>query len=152
MSWRLCVDGKKSTGGQNSAEFEQKAQREFCTVARVAGTAPFQSNGNRLRRRVYGLEVGMPELHVDFDGGCLFQRKQWEFTLFRATPADSILFRGSKLLGVHTETLRRWERDGKIKPRRTSGNRRRYDIAEIRPDLIHAAPQASRQNVAYARV
>jgi DNA-binding transcriptional MerR regulator len=57
----------------------------------------------------------------------------------------------AKLLGVHAETLPRWERDGKIKPRRTSGNRR-YDIAEIRPVLIPGALQASRQNVAYARV
>ena len=58
----------------------------------------------------------------------------------------------AKLLGVHAETLRRWEREGKIKPRRTSGNLRRYDIADIRPDLIHAAPTASRKTVAYARV
>jgi excisionase family DNA binding protein len=58
----------------------------------------------------------------------------------------------AKLLGVHAETLRRWERDGKIKPHRTSGNPRRYDIADIRPDLIHAAPAASRKTVAYARV
>src|SRR5258708_34393993 len=50
----------------------------------------------------------------------------------------------AKLLGVHADTLRRWEREGKIKPRRTSGNLRRYDIADIRPDLIHAAPTASR--------
>jgi hypothetical protein len=36
--------------------------------------------------------------------------------------------------------------------RRTSGNLRRYDIADIRRDLIHAAPTASRKTVAYARV
>jgi putative resolvase len=58
----------------------------------------------------------------------------------------------AKLLAVHADTLRRWEREGKIKPRRTSGNLRRYDIADIRPDLIHAAPTASRKTVAYARV
>ena len=57
-----------------------------------------------------------------------------------------------KLLGVHADTPRRWEREGKIKPRRTSGNLRRYDIADIRPDLIHAAPTASRKTVACARV
>jgi putative resolvase len=57
----------------------------------------------------------------------------------------------AELLGVHADTPRRWERDGKIKPRRTSGNLRRYDIADIRPDLIHAAPTASRKTVAYAR-
>jgi putative resolvase len=58
----------------------------------------------------------------------------------------------AKLLGVHADTLRRWEREGKIKPRRTSGNLRRHDIADIGPDLIHAAPTASRKTVAYARV
>ena len=58
----------------------------------------------------------------------------------------------AKLLGVHADTLRRWEREGKIKPRRTSGNLRRYDIADIRPDLIHAAPTPSRKTAAYARV
>jgi putative resolvase len=57
-----------------------------------------------------------------------------------------------KLLGVHADTPRRWEREGKIKPRRTSGNLRRYDIADIRPDLIHAAPTPSRKTAAYARV
>ena len=41
----------------------------------------------------------------------------------------------AKLLGVHADTLRCWEREGKIKPRRTSGNLRRYDIADIRPIL-----------------
>jgi excisionase family DNA binding protein len=46
----------------------------------------------------------------------------------------------AKLLGVHADTLRRWEREGKIKPRRTSGNLRRCDIADVRPDLIHALP------------
>jgi hypothetical protein len=35
---------------------------------------------------------------------------------------------------------------------RTSGNLRRCDIADIRPDLVHAAPTASRKTVAYARV
>ena len=58
----------------------------------------------------------------------------------------------AKLLGVHADTLRRWEKAGKIKPHRTSGGLRRYDLAEIRPDLIHAAPTASRKTVAYAGV
>jgi excisionase family DNA binding protein len=58
----------------------------------------------------------------------------------------------AKLLGVHAETLRRWEKAGKIKVHRTSGNLRRYDIADIRPDLVHAAPAISRKTVAYARV
>jgi hypothetical protein len=56
------LTAKKQLVGMSLTEFEQNAQREFCTVTRVAGMAPFQSNGNRLRRRVYRLEVEMPEL------------------------------------------------------------------------------------------
>jgi excisionase family DNA binding protein len=41
----------------------------------------------------------------------------------------------AKLLGVHADTPRRWEHESKIKPRRTSGNLRRCDIADIRPIL-----------------
>jgi excisionase family DNA binding protein len=41
----------------------------------------------------------------------------------------------AKLLGVHADTLRRWEREGKIKPRRTSGNLRRYDTLIFAPIL-----------------
>jgi len=37
----------------------------------------------------------------------------------------------SKILGVSTKTLRRWEKEGKIKPSRTLGNHRRYDKNEI---------------------
>jgi putative resolvase len=55
-------------------------------------------------------------------------------------------------LGVHPDTLRRWEKDGKIKPHRTSGGLRRYDLADLRPDLIHAASTSPRKTVAYARV
>ena len=36
-----------------------------------------------------------------------------------------------KILGVSTKTLRRWEKEGKIKPSRTLGNHRRYDENEI---------------------
>jgi excisionase family DNA binding protein len=41
----------------------------------------------------------------------------------------------AKLLGVYADTLRRWEREGKIKPRRTSGNLRRYDTLIFAPIL-----------------
>jgi putative resolvase len=37
----------------------------------------------------------------------------------------------AKVLGVHTDTLRRWEESGKIKPERTVGGHRRYDLAEL---------------------
>jgi excisionase family DNA binding protein len=58
----------------------------------------------------------------------------------------------AKLLGVHPSTLRRWEREGRIKPARTSGGRRRYDLAEIAPELARDSKPESRKTIAYARV
>jgi len=34
-------------------------------------------------------------------------------------------------LGVHVETLRRWDRDGKISAVRTPGNARRFLLADV---------------------
>ena len=45
-------------------------------------------------------------------------------------------------LGVHRDTLRRWEREGKIEPvERTTGGERRYDLAKLR----HLAPRLALQ-------
>lgn len=56
-------------------------------------------------------------------------------------------------LGVSAQTLRRWEREGKLIPdERTAGGRRRYDLARLQPELYRAAAQADRRAVAYARV
>ena len=57
----------------------------------------------------------------------------------------------AKALGVSTSTLRRWEAAGRLKPARTQGGQRRYDIGALRPDLVHGALTA-RRTVAYARV
>jgi len=37
----------------------------------------------------------------------------------------------SKLISVSKSTLRRWEKEGKIKSYRTPGNHRRYDEKEL---------------------
>jgi excisionase family DNA binding protein len=37
----------------------------------------------------------------------------------------------SDLLGVHPDTLRRWEEEGKIVAQRTTGGHRRYDVAKL---------------------
>ena len=37
----------------------------------------------------------------------------------------------SKILGVNVDTVRRWEKEGKIKSERTNGGHRRYDESEI---------------------
>ena len=55
-------------------------------------------------------------------------------------------------LGVSAQTLRRWEREGKLIPdERTQGGRRRYDLARLRPEQFHA-PEAALRTLAYARV
>ena len=57
----------------------------------------------------------------------------------------------SEALGVSITTLRRWEVEGKLIPERTAGRQRRYDLAKLRPELFHVAPQ-DRKTIAYARV
>ena len=55
-------------------------------------------------------------------------------------------------LGVAAQTLRRWEREGKLIPdERTAGGRRRYDLARLRPEHFHT-PETARRTIAYARV
>lgn len=54
-------------------------------------------------------------------------------------------------LGVAAQTLRRWEREGRLMPdARTLGGRRRYDLSRLRPEQFRTA--AGRVTVAYARV
>lgn len=55
-------------------------------------------------------------------------------------------------LGVSITTLRRWEASGKLKAEHTAGGHRRYDLAKLKPELIHAASTNNRRTVAYARV
>ena len=58
----------------------------------------------------------------------------------------------AEFLGVAAQTLRRWEREGKLTPdERTPGGRRRYDLARLRPEQFHA-PEAALRTIAYARV
>ena len=55
-------------------------------------------------------------------------------------------------MGVHPDTLRRWEKEGKIAAvERTPGGRRRYDLARLRHLAPHAAPSTG-VTIAYARV
>ena len=56
----------------------------------------------------------------------------------------------ANLLGVSTQTLRRWEKEGKICPKeRTKGNQRRFNIDELRPNLNHKP--CSKISIGYAR-
>ena len=47
-------------------------------------------------------------------------------------PSDLIpIGEAARMLAVNPDTLRRWEREGKLKSSRTLGNQRRYSRAEI---------------------
>jgi molybdopterin-binding protein len=68
--------------------------------------------------------------------------------MLKHMPTDQGLLLGdaARALGVSTDTLRRWERDGKLKTKRDRANRRRVTRREIerlggRPDR-HAAGDA----------
>jgi putative resolvase len=57
----------------------------------------------------------------------------------------------AKELGVHQETLRRWEAAGKIQVERTPRGHRRYDLAQLKGSIPHDKPLA-RSTLCYARV
>ena len=57
----------------------------------------------------------------------------------------------SEALGVSITTLRRWEAEGKLIPERTAAGHRRYDLAKLRPEMLHSGTD-ERRTVAYARV
>lgn len=60
----------------------------------------------------------------------------------------------AKSLGVSTQTLRRWDLDGKLVAERTPGGRRRYrvsDVAQFNPLSVNRAA-LERPPVAYVRV
>jgi putative resolvase len=59
----------------------------------------------------------------------------------------------AKFLGVSTQTLRRWEREGKeIAVERTKGDQRRYDLSKMRPLAIGPDKLSKGITLAYARV
>jgi len=58
----------------------------------------------------------------------------------------------AQALGVSITTLRRWEAAGKLSAIHTVGGHRRYDLAKLKPEMFHAAEQAQRSTIAYARV
>lgn len=61
--------------------------------------------------------------------------------------------KAAKTLGVSEDTLRRWDREGKLAASRTEGGHRRYDISALRPETVHKAnPFEVRKTIAYARV
>ncbi len=54
------------------------------------------------------------------------------------------------ITGVHAQTLRKWEREGKIIAHKTPGGQRRYDISEI--NRFIKTPNKNRRSYIYCRV
>ncbi len=59
--------------------------------------------------------------------------------------------RASKELGVSIDTLRRWEREGKINSDRTPGGHRRYDLDKLRK-IASTEKEEEKVTIIYARV
>ncbi|MHA7292598.1 MerR family DNA-binding transcriptional regulator [Arthrobacter sp. HLT1-21] len=62
---------------------------------------------------------------------------------YEITPQVSI-GEASRIAGVSISTLRRWERDGIIKPQRTPGGQRRYRQSDVE-QLMTEGPQRSQE-------
>lgn len=58
--------------------------------------------------------------------------------------------KAAEYFGVSQETLRRWERDGKITSDRTPHGHRRYDLSKL--NTLSAKRSTSKRTIAYARV
>jgi excisionase family DNA binding protein len=58
----------------------------------------------------------------------------------------------AEILGVSISTLRRWDKDGRLKPEKTASGHRRYDISKLKPELFGELKHETRKTIAYARV
>ncbi len=60
-------------------------------------------------------------------------------------PTDMSIGEAAKAIGVSADTLRRWDRDGKLRTTRDAGNRRRVPSSEVR--RLSARPQRHQTGV-----
>ena len=58
----------------------------------------------------------------------------------------------SEILGVSISMLRRWDKDGRLKPEKTASGHRRYDISKLKPNKFRESVSEARKTIAYARV
>jgi predicted site-specific integrase-resolvase len=58
----------------------------------------------------------------------------------------------SEVLGVSISTLRRWDREGRLIPEKTTSGHRRYDISKLKPEMYRERIAETRKTIAYARV
>lgn len=76
--------------------------------------------------------------------------QKWSYLIKLDTPVRIAWLECSdKNLLVQIDTLRRWEREGKLIPHRTEGGHRRYKVAEL---LQLNQPEKLRYTVCYGRV
>ncbi len=59
--------------------------------------------------------------------------------------------KAAKIVGVSTQTLRRWANEKRLIPKPTQGGQRRYDIYELQPHHFHKSNEKP-MTIAYARV
>ncbi len=62
--------------------------------------------------------------------------------MLRQMAADLSLGEAAKRIGVSVDTLRRWDRDGKLETTRDGNDRRRVPVAEV--ERLRAAPERHR--------
>lgn len=60
--------------------------------------------------------------------------------------------KASEILGVSISTLRRWDREGRLVPEKTTSGHRRYDISKLKPEIYREHTAETRRTIAYARV
>lgn len=59
----------------------------------------------------------------------------------------------AKIIGVSPQTLRRWDREGRlVADDRTAGNQRRYDITKLKPNAYRVEESKAVRTICYARV
>lgn len=71
--------------------------------------------------------------------------------MYKISPMKVSIKRAAEELGCAQETLRRWERSGKITPERTLKGHRRYDLAKLR-GIVPSKKVLNKRTIAYARV
>jgi hypothetical protein len=64
---------KARTWGYDGEDFRTFVPRQMCGNFAMTEVFPFQTNGNRLRRRLSGQDPDMPEVNVQYGGECFFR-------------------------------------------------------------------------------
>ena len=87
--------------------------------------------------------------HIDFLNRFLYniKNKYWRLLLMKVN-----IGKVAEEIGVTIHTIRRWEREGKIKSERTEGGHRRYDLEQVISYVNSKNNKPEKIAVGYARV